>query len=131
MRIRDIEFRAKRLDNDVWEYGDLISNSASYMPLIKPKFVGVDKRSYEPIAVQPYTIGQFTGLYDKKGCEIYEGDILYEEISGKMVSVVYDAPQFCYADNDFGYKFLNNPHNFIIVGNIFDNPEFINKEFVI
>ena len=75
--------------------------------------------------VIPDTAGQFTGLLDKNGKGIYEGDILQEIGSGKTVLVVYEAPQFCYADNSFGYKFLNLPENYTVIGNIHDNPELL------
>lgn len=60
------------------------------------------------------------GFTTKNNNEIYEGDILQEVNSGKSVIVVYEAPQFCYSDNEYGYKFLNLPENFVIVGNIHD-----------
>ena len=56
-----------------------------------------------------------------------EDDILCESGTDIFVEVVYDAPQFCYKDNDFGYKFLNHPENFEVVGNIHDNPEYVKK----
>lgn len=112
--MRKIKFRGIAIDIDDWYYGDLTS---------------IEQQSYivgtEMVAVNAKTVGQFTGLYDKNGKEIYEGDILQEIGSDKTVLVVYEAPQFCYADNSFGYKFLNLPEYYTVIGNIHDNPELL------
>lgn len=106
--MRIIKFRGKRPNG--WNYGRNIrfKNSGSVLIL------GAD--------VNPETVGQFVGLYDKNGKEIYEGDILREPETGILVEVVYDAPKFCFRHNAHEYRFLNHPENFEVVGNIHDNP---------
>ena len=65
--MREIKFRAKRLDNGEWVCGDLHLNTP--YPHIHFGFGNRAKINID-------TIGQFTGLHDKNGKEIYEGDIL-------------------------------------------------------
>lgn len=65
--MREIKFRAKRLDNGEWVLGDLHLNTP--YPHIHFGFGNRAK-------IDTDTIGQFTGLHDKEGKEIYEGDII-------------------------------------------------------
>ena len=125
--MRKIKFRGKDIETGKWIYGDLIQR-IGYMPSIIYAYEHNGKICYGECAVKRETVGQFTGLLDKNGKEIYEGDILQEIGSGKTVLVVYEAPQFCYADNSFGYKFLNLPENYTVIGNIHDNPELLKAE---
>lgn len=126
--MRTIKFRGRSIDNEEWVVGYFVGttdNVAIIIPFDKVNYdVGYIGDS-ECCYCFPETIGQFTGLYDKNGNEIYEGDILQEIGSGKTVLVVYEAPQFCYADNSFGYKFLNLPENYTVIANIHDNPELL------
>lgn len=76
MKIENIKFKAKRLDNGEWIYGSLIRSTAG----IKERAYIVDYFSsmsdYSVIGVDPSTVCQFTGLKDCDGKEIWEGDIL-------------------------------------------------------
>lgn len=66
--MRKIKFRGKRVDNDEWVYGDLLRMHG--VPYIYPDPAPNGWNDYEVI---PDTVGQFTGLLDKNGKEIYEG----------------------------------------------------------
>lgn len=118
---REIKFRGKRLANDEWCYGSLLIWADGECTILEKSDSSnaVWKRE-----INPDTVGQFTGLRDRNGKEIYEGDILRGG-GNVFVQVEYDAPQFCYKDNGFGYKFLNHPENFEVIGNIHDTPELL------
>ena len=78
--MREIKFKAKRLDNREWVKGSLIRSTVG----IKEKAYIVDNFSsmsdYSVIGVDPSTVCQFTELKDKNGTPIYEGDIvMYKE----------------------------------------------------
>lgn len=76
MKLEDIKFKAKRLDNSEWVKGDLV-HSTSYVGISYPS----DEFSDVPIVhrVDPSTVCMFTGLKDCENQDIYEGDILAEK----------------------------------------------------
>lgn len=78
----------------------------------------------------PDAVMQFTGMKDKRGKDLYEGDIIQHFITGYIFSIVYKDGAFCLkAENDHPNKGvffgLNTLDNMEIKGNIFQNPEIL------
>jgi uncharacterized phage protein (TIGR01671 family) len=126
--MRTIKFRGKKYKTGEWLVGDLIHfrNYVMILPLDADWFDFVPRKNNpfrlpsDRFVVDHDTVGQFTGLHDINGKEIYEGDLLMSHENGEVFEVVYDAPRFCFKDNDFGFRFLNHPEFFGVCGNVFD-----------
>ena len=121
---REILFRGKRIDNGDWVYGDLIHNIDCIKIRERETDINRIAKSYEVI---PDTVGQYTGLKDKNGNEIYEGDIVtglfnYTDIIGHIV-YGSDATFFIERKGLYGIG-LNNAEDWLeVVGNIHDKEE--------
>lgn len=82
------------------------------------------------LEVDPSTVGQFTGMYDAKGREIYEGDILTAEDLDRSVTIVIEFRRgaFYFVDRGGGMAyFLDEFGHTAIIGNIHDKPELQKK----
>lgn len=128
--MREILFRGKRIDNGKWIEGNLFVSDTDGRTHI---LVGTRRFTIEWEVYQE-TIGQFTGLTDKNGKRIFEGDILrlggdelpywYEE--GMIVAVSYVCDGFiplCEYDSDCGTCVDSSKCE--VIGNIHDNPDLL------
>lgn len=139
---RQIKFRGKRADNGEWVYGDMLQIGGGCIIYFgsKTETATPDIPNGSPVAVElfndeiavvfPDTVGQFTGLTDRNGKEIYEGDILVcpEDIDFLPEIVIFNDGCFMVKD-DYTTIAINavDTEYRTIAGNIHDNPELIEK----
>ena len=125
--MRQIKFRAKTVNESEWVYGMTISHGTVDRKR-KCLFFEVAENKWK--GVIPETLGQFTGLTDRNGKEIYEGDILSfpnDDSADREVIIFEDG---CFQVDDKWFKTALcriDTHERIIIGNIHDNPEMINQ----
>lgn len=121
MKLENIKFRAKRLDNGEWCEGYFMKkNGNTYIIENRQKESKLNRNlTYQ---VDPSTVCQFTGLKDKNGTPIYEGDIvIYKDNNAERRGViVWDDKSIAFC---FGYGFFlcHFPsENMEVIGNKFD-----------
>lgn len=136
--MREILFRGKQ-KNGEWVEGQFITVMPVDMPLIyrKPKAVifpieakcnWFNKYFYRSTEVIPETVGQYTGLTDKNGNKIFEGDIILWGLAPCVAKYDIENARFMFYENG---KYLKNGFNKDtmemkeVIGNIHDNPELL------
>lgn len=127
-------FRGKRVDNGEWVFGNVIGVDCSYV-IAQNMFEWVENSGLQGgdwWHVIPATVGQFTGLRDKNGKEIYEGDVLrYTKVGGHssrgIVKYVTEFARWEYwhTQQKQGFPVLSDHDNMEVIGNIYDNPELL------
>lgn len=160
--MREIKFRAQRIQTREWVYGNLIIDARGRAHIVPFKYFDEDGHhlSYEDdtdmsVFIDQETVGEFTGLHDKNGREIYEGDRVRVSHGGRhywLFEIKALGGQFgnnlygvCYEHNlstnedDSTYTYEKVTGNFYrsecvggkdseVIGNIHENPELLNVD---
>ena len=127
--MREIEFRAKQADTKNWVYGDVFRD---YIPESDIPYWYINIRTKDqgtiPENVIPTTVGQYTGLKDKNGTKIFEGDIVKTSILYEIGCYPHAREEIVevkYIEGCF-YPLYNYERGKIeVIGNIYDNPELL------
>ena len=126
---REILFRGKRPENGEWVYGYYVHNGPvnSEMAYIIPYYAS----AFYGFQVYRSTVGQYTGLTDKKGKKIFEGDIMAFTAYGfDYVGTVEFADGSFSVMCEHASPFLDqavSKHGAYIIGNMHDNPELLDS----
>ena len=130
--MRTIKFRGKRLDNKNWVYGYLvpvINRGEKQMHIVTEIRGG----SIQGFAVDPETVGQYTGMHDKNGNEVYEGDIVRYRTTDERYTrnpnfstliIHYEESSACFQAGGIFWDTLRSA-KVEVVGNRYDNPNVI------
>lgn len=124
MNSRIIKFRGRRIANDEWVYGSLLRWPDGDCTILESK----DGKNYVwKREIEPNTVGQYTGLRDTDGREIYEGDIVRTSVAKDAIGVVeWNNDQASFVVHMKGrtqcYPLSKSDK---IIGNIHDNPELL------
>lgn len=130
--MREIKFRGKRVDNGEWVYGDLIHRYSNWIYIAPiPSTIEIT-----PIEIDPETVGQYTGLKDKKGKEIYEGDIVrqrrflgWDKQNGERYKDIYGVVRFengMFTCGIVDYTLIDW-NKCEVIGNKWENPELLKE----
>ncbi|HBM4004608.1 TPA: hypothetical protein LWK74_001591 [Listeria innocua] len=132
--MREIEFRGKRIDNGEWVYGNLMQFEDSATFIFADERKGASTLTYAHFiinnmhAIDEKTVGQYTGLKDKNGKKIFEGDIVdisvydrldWSSIKGKVVFL--NGAWLVVDVGHFAITLQSETNEIEIIGNVHEN----------
>lgn len=127
--MREIKFRGRRKNSTEWAYGAFLAipRLCSYIYDVQP-----DGQATRYL-VDEDTVGQFTGLLDSNGKEIYEGDIVRFELPPMVLTnektavgvVVYEYGQFLVIIHAMRFTIFSIINDCTVIGNVHDNPDLL------
>ena len=121
---REILFRGKRINNGEWVEGDLLTGGIDYLTAIRVP----ESPQWKPVvAVDPTTVGQFTGL-TANGKKIFEGDIVHliRHVHSINPLELVEYCGGCFSPFAIpGWECTPDADDPEVIGNIHDNPELL------
>lgn len=118
--MREILFRGKRVCNGKWVFGSFVSPNMITAPM--------GEEIYGSDIVDPETVGQYTGLTDKNGKKIFEGDIMSGR--GDTYKVMFNKGVFWIKNSHYItrlYVAIHIEKIDEVIGTIYDNPELLEE----
>ena len=120
---REILFRGKRVKDGKWVEGLLTKDIKGHIRIqYNPRYFSV--------VVNPESVGQFTGMTDKNGTKIFEGDIVKEQYKAyeRIYNVFWDEDYFVFRAKSKDYSYHLDeiiPSHCEVIGNVFENKELL------
>lgn len=125
--MRPIKFKGKRIDNGEWIEGDLLHDYWFSTIHTEPYCIRykIDNHYSYPIPIDPATLCQFTGLYDKDGKEVWEGDMVVYTLNHDSTQMQIESviKWFNHAWRLDNIWLLTEIRTITVIGNIHDKEE--------
>ena len=130
--MKEILFKAKRLDNGEWVEGSLLQTTAVSLKsfIVESSCYTFDKWDWNECAqVDTDTICQYTGLTDKNGKKIWENDVVKKHFYTDYAWIIETVrgKYLCTRPIFESMAYSEDVKHFEVLGNIFDNPELIGE----
>ena len=126
--MREILFRGKCKTDNEWWYGFPYVTRKN---AVKINWYCSEFGSMRTDEVEPETVGQYTGLTDKNGKKVFDGDIIRKTNKGRHPEIFIANIRTCFYTNEEVYyspfDHFTESCEYEIIGNITDNPELLEK----